>query len=1138
MTPKQKKIFIGVGVALAVIGIVVLVLWITGVFDNKKPSPPLTHLGSTYLLGPSGETYPQGSYQKLLGVTSEGKPQYGSKNADITKIFEEIYKEQKTNEYGNERVVFLLSPGKYYNKDNMNGFEVKLGYYSSVVGLGSTPDSCVFQGVIEVENDPNPCIGALNNFYRGLHNFTLDIPQSRQTCFFRTSQACPIRDIVIKNGTFAVAQSQTNCNNDPSLGGYSSGGFIANVSSQEYPVSFSTQQQFFTRNSDMPNPTEISGGAWNLMFMACPNIKSSTQCADNTLLKTSVLKTPFGVPSPPRLVLADDGTYTIVVPQTGSTTGYYQEEAKEEVKNRKVIFVSPNTTLDEMNRMLQTESAALVFAPGIYSLPGPLVVGQSDTVLLGLGYATLIPTKGTPDVQIANDATGCRVAGFIVQAGNKSSPALVQVGTSKSAGSKTKPTILQDIFTRVATREGVTHNMLEINQGYTVLDHNWNWRADHDAKESGGLGVANARATNGLVVNADNVTGFGIFSEHQLENCVLWNGDNGQLYFQQTELPYDVTVWDHPGLLVTGKNFHGQCLGIYSFFNSAKYHPSPKVTSGIVAPSNDAQLDQCFTRFLNGGGYIKYVVNQKGGSVWGDGGPSTRGPRWLSSLCTSTTYQCVANACTNQSCSLNKGPCFATKNQCSCSSGGAYYSCQKQQCAQDSRCTSSSQAGCYAKLDDCKKVCSGGGGGGGSIPLAGVSSTTMFPEVGPLTSIDAVAARTSGGVVSSGFSDFFKTKLGGGAGVLAFVVKTANRKEWSPDVSSFPICLHLGQVAYVLSNFVLANTQGTKVKGSFYEPGAQADFALKSYWTALYFWSRMDEDQELTKTLVCYSTLEGEVPSAPTGAPTGTTSVDYQCPNQLTLQPYQSLRFVFGGAGVGGSFRDNVSKPSTSQEETVFKMWPEMAAAMFFLPGPQSGDDDVSKNKAWIVFGASSYNTPVTSGQKVVDAGDPVKPTTFSSLEKGYRMAPTGFLGLSANPCSSGTKCSNVGCDGCWKEQVGRGDFERLYRRVGAGVLTSGWPTFLRYLRDTFQMTQTWSLVGGRWGSGAWGCNLTFSMIVQALAATNGNWSKLVLCSGSTESAGSKCVCQKPGKWDQDVYQSMLAATKTFSKSAFESCSS
>lgn len=81
--------------------------------------------------------------------------------------------------------------------------------------------------------------------------------------------------------------------------------------------------------------------------------------------------------------------------------------------------------------------------------------------------------------------------------------------------------------------------MVEINHAHVIIDNTWLWRADHDV--SGNVyNLANPSDT-GLIVNGDDVTAYGLMSEHHLKNLVEWNGDNGKTVMYQSEFPYDAT---------------------------------------------------------------------------------------------------------------------------------------------------------------------------------------------------------------------------------------------------------------------------------------------------------------------------------------------------------------------------------------------------------------------------------------------------------------------------------------------------------------------------------------------------------------------------------------------------------------------
>ena len=54
-----------------------------------------------------------------------------------------------------------------------------------------------------------------------------------------------------------------------------------------------------------------------------------------------------------------------------------------------------------------------------------------------------------------------------------------------------------------------------------------------------GVGWNQNLSANGMVVNGNNVTVYGLFVEHHQEFQVLWNGNGGRTYFYQSEIPYD-----------------------------------------------------------------------------------------------------------------------------------------------------------------------------------------------------------------------------------------------------------------------------------------------------------------------------------------------------------------------------------------------------------------------------------------------------------------------------------------------------------------------------------------------------------------------------------------------------------------------
>lgn len=100
------------------------------------------------------------------------------------------------------------------------------------------------------------------------------------------------------------------------------------------------------------------------------------------------------------------------------------------------------------------------------------------------------------------------------------------------------------------------------------------------------------------------------------EDLVQWYGNNGSVFFYQSEMPYDVNEaeWGAKGYVgyrveesVTSHSAKG--VGVYHYFRDYKV----TVQSGIVCPSAlEGGFDSPFVRFLNGQGTVDHVINNLG----------------------------------------------------------------------------------------------------------------------------------------------------------------------------------------------------------------------------------------------------------------------------------------------------------------------------------------------------------------------------------------------------------------------------------------------------------------------------------------------------------------------------------------------
>jgi hypothetical protein len=296
---------------------------------------------------------------------------------------------------------------------------------------------------------------------------------------------------------------------------------------------------------------------------------------------------------------------------TGSTAG-------SSIPIADFLIATPATPVSEITSFL-ARGRNVIFSPGVYPLNAPVVVTRPDTVVLGLGFATLSPQTGSAAMKVNTD-TGVKIAGLLFDAGPVNSPVLLDLGVPNSHKSDpSDPTTLNDVFFRIGgPAVGKATNSLVVNSDNVLLDDIWAWRADHGT----GVGWTVNTADTGLLVNGDNVTAYGLFVEHYQKYQVIWNGENGRTIMFQNEMPYDPPsqqAWMHDGVLgyaaykvadsVT--THQGWGLGSYCFFElgipiHASHAFEVPFTPGV-------QFHDLLTVFLAGSGGIDDVINNVGG---------------------------------------------------------------------------------------------------------------------------------------------------------------------------------------------------------------------------------------------------------------------------------------------------------------------------------------------------------------------------------------------------------------------------------------------------------------------------------------------------------------------------------------------
>jgi hypothetical protein len=522
-----------------------------------------------------------------------------------------LFSLQQNNQFGTNRYACIFKPGQY------SGLDVALGYYEHLIGVGQMPDDVGITGNVHSDGvlaNNNATV----NFWRACENFAV-VPtdtatsplESANTMTWAVSQGTWLRRMHV--------QGNLNLANTTS-GAYSSGGFLAD-SVVDSTVRSITQQQWLSRNDVWQN---WSGQNWNMVFVGVSNTPSGTWPGSKY---TVITNTPV-IAEKPYLFIDTNGDYNVMVPSltTSPTQGISWGAGPTPGVSVPISqFYLAQAGVDNAGTINTALAAGknLILTPGVYNLTNTLLVTQPNSIVMGLGYPTLVPTKGIPSMTIS-DVDGVKVSGIMFDAGTNASPSLLQVGSGPSLiDHSANPICLYDISSRVGgATKGRTTNCVTIDANNVLGDNLWLWRADHGT----GVGWTNNPSNSGLVVNGNNVTIYGLFVEHHEQYQTVWNGNWGRVYFYQSELPYDApsqAVWSHNGVngyasykvadSVTSHQAYG--LGVYGVFISS----TTKCFNAIETPVNSQQVNMhdMINVYITGqaGSEMTHIINGTGNTL-------------------------------------------------------------------------------------------------------------------------------------------------------------------------------------------------------------------------------------------------------------------------------------------------------------------------------------------------------------------------------------------------------------------------------------------------------------------------------------------------------------------------------------------
>ncbi|TPV51217.1 adenylyl cyclase [Pseudarthrobacter phenanthrenivorans] len=542
--------------------------------------------------------------------------------AEIQATVDAIAAQQVDDEMGSNRYSLLFKPGTYGSAQEP--LIVQVGYSTEVAGLGASPTDVIINGHVDVYNrclTADNCI-ALNNFWRSLSNLTINVT-GLEGCrssanFWAASQASPMRRINITGGNLSLMDY---CTAGPQ---YASGGFISD--SKTGDVINGSQQQYFVRDSSIGN---WSNGVWNQVFSGVDGAPAQyfpnppyTTLADTLISREK-----------PYLALDSAGQYSVFVPavrvESSGTTWENGPTPGRSIPLSDFYVASPSDSVKTINSQL-ARGKNLLLTPGVYGIDESIEVKRANTVVLGLGIATLTAVNGAVPLTVA-DVPGVDIAAVTIDAGEVNSPALMRIGKARQgegSGSSNSavhtdpanPTTLHDVFFRIGgPHVGKASVSLEVNSDNVLLDHIWAWRADH----GNGVGWTTNTGRNGVIINGDNVTATGLFVEHYQEYNVIWNGENGRTVFFQNELPYDApnqAAWQHDGVLGWAGYKIADSVKTHELWGGGSYvynnvDPTIHATRGFEVPvTPGVKLLSLLTVNL-GAGTLDHVINDTGAPV-------------------------------------------------------------------------------------------------------------------------------------------------------------------------------------------------------------------------------------------------------------------------------------------------------------------------------------------------------------------------------------------------------------------------------------------------------------------------------------------------------------------------------------------
>ena len=258
------------------------------------------------------------------------------------------------------------------------------------------------------------------------------------------SQACAVRRLNC-SGIFLLSETQ----------GHSSGGFISdsifnNQDKLEEALQYGTQQQYLTRNCDIQTGGGINGGAWNLVFVGSKINKWSDSYYNPASVSTVIDNTEVIAQKP--YIYFDNQNYYLAVPsekkKCSGVTDYNDLNASYILSGDNVIIIKTNIDFNSINDDFNTkDTKIIIITPNVYNLEKSIVI-EGNFIILGIGMPTIRAPLDKPAI-VAKKINGGRLAGILIEASLGVKDCLVDWGNITENDTDTTNSYIHDLYCRV-----------------------------------------------------------------------------------------------------------------------------------------------------------------------------------------------------------------------------------------------------------------------------------------------------------------------------------------------------------------------------------------------------------------------------------------------------------------------------------------------------------------------------------------------------------------------------------------------------------------------------------------------------------------------------------------------------------------